>query len=52
MSQTAEKVAKPPAAVLKDTDFNWQDPLDLDAELSEDERMIRDSVRARLRTVD
>ena len=46
MSQIAEKVAKKPAAVLKDADFNWQDPLDLEGELAEDERMIRDSVRA------
>jgi len=46
MSQTAEKVGKKPATVLKDTDFNWQDPLDLEGELAEDERMIRDSVRA------
>jgi glutaryl-CoA dehydrogenase len=46
MSQTAERVAKKPAAVLKDTDFNWQDPLDLEGELTEEERMIRDSVRA------
>jgi glutaryl-CoA dehydrogenase len=45
MSQTAEKVAKKPAGVLKDTDFNWQDPLDLEGELTEEERMIRDSVR-------
>src|SRR5207248_1626582 len=34
-----------PAAVLKDADFNWQDPLDLDGELTEEECMIRDSVR-------
>ena len=27
-------------------EFNWQDPLDLEHHLSEDERMIRDSVRA------
>ena len=27
-------------------EFNWQDPLDLESHLSEDERMIRDSVRA------
>jgi len=44
MSQTAERVAKKPAGVLKDTDFNWQDPLDLEGELTEEERMIRDSV--------
>ncbi len=27
-------------------DFNWQDPLDLESQLTEEERMIRDSVRA------
>ena len=26
--------------------FNWEDPLDLESQLSEEERMIRDSVRA------
>ncbi len=26
--------------------FDWQDPLDLEAELSEDERLVRDSARA------
>jgi glutaryl-CoA dehydrogenase len=26
--------------------FNWEDPLDLDSQLTEEERMIRDSVRA------
>ncbi len=45
MSQTAEKTAKKPATVLKDSEFNWQDPLDLESELTEEERMIRDSVR-------
>ena len=38
--------SKPKPAVLKDSEFNWQDPLDLDGELSEDERMVRDSTRA------
>ncbi len=38
-----EKAAKP--AMLKDIDFNWEDPLDLEGELTEDERMVRDSVR-------
>jgi len=33
--------ANPPLAP-----FNWQDPLLLDSQLSEDERMVRDSVRA------
>ena len=45
MSQTAEKAAKKPATVLKDSEFNWEDPLDLESELTEEERMIRDSVR-------
>jgi glutaryl-CoA dehydrogenase len=27
-------------------EFNWEDPLDLESHLTEDERMIRDSVRA------
>jgi glutaryl-CoA dehydrogenase len=34
------------APVLKDADFVWQDPLGLESELTEEERMIRDSVRA------
>jgi glutaryl-CoA dehydrogenase len=32
--------------VLKDSEFNWEDPLDLDGELTEEERMVRDSARA------
>ena len=28
------------------SDFNWEDPLDLESNLTEDERMIRDSARA------
>src|SRR5258708_27554014 len=35
-----------PAQVLKDTDFNWEDPLGLEADLTEEERMVRDSARA------
>jgi glutaryl-CoA dehydrogenase len=42
MSQAARK-AQGPAPV---SDFNWQDPLDLESQLTEDERMIRDSARA------
>ena len=45
MSQTVEKVAKKPGVVLKDADFIWEDPLDLEGDLTEEERMIRDSVR-------
>jgi glutaryl-CoA dehydrogenase len=44
MSQTAEKRgAKPP--MLKDKDFQWEDPLGIEFELSEDERMVRDTAR-------
>ena len=32
--------------MAKIADFNWEDPLDLESHLSEDERMIRDSARA------
>src|SRR5512143_4349999 len=49
MSTVASKEHKPsskPAAVLKDSEFNWQDPLDLDSDLTEEERMVRDSTRA------
>ena len=43
------KSSSKPAQVLKDTEFNWEDPLDLDGELTEEERMVRDSARALLR---
>ena len=44
MSQTAEKRgAKPP--MLKDKDFQWEDPLGIEFELTEDERMVRDTAR-------
>jgi glutaryl-CoA dehydrogenase len=44
MSQAAEKrEAKP--VMLKDAAFNWEDPLDLEGELTEEERMVRDSAR-------
>ena len=45
MSQTAEKIAKKPGGVLKDSEFVWEDPLDLESQLTDEERMIRDSVR-------
>ncbi|MBL8791186.1 MAG: acyl-CoA dehydrogenase [Rhizobiales bacterium] len=32
--------------MAKTADFNWEDPLDLESLLNEDERMIRDSARA------
>jgi glutaryl-CoA dehydrogenase len=34
------------AAIPRMEDFDWQDPLDLESSLKQDERMIRDSVRA------
>src|SRR5262245_44475542 len=37
---------KKPFTPLTDAAFDWQDPLDLDGELSGDERMVRDSARA------
>src|SRR3954469_22893646 len=40
------KSSPKPAQVLKDADFNWEDPLGLDADLTEEERMVRDSARA------
>ena len=45
VSQESKSSSKAPA-VLKDSDFNWEDPLGLEAELTEDERMVRDSTRA------
>ena len=44
MSQPAERRAGKPA-MLKDKDFVWEDPLGLEDELSEEERMVRDTAR-------
>ena len=41
----SQKSSPKPAPVLKDSEFNWEDPLDLDGELTEEERMVRDSAR-------
>ena len=48
MSQVAEKTEKrsPKAAQIKDTAFKWDDPLDLESQLTEEERMVRDTARA------
>ena len=40
MSQVAEKRGGIPA-ILKDAAFVWEDPLDLEGELSEEERMTK-----------
>src|SRR5882757_8605332 len=44
MTQAAEKREGMPA-MLKDAAFTWEDPLDLESELTEDERMVRDTAR-------
>jgi glutaryl-CoA dehydrogenase len=45
MSQAAEKlkVQRPPS--MKDAHFDWEDPLALEGELTEEERMVRDTAR-------
>src|SRR5258705_12639769 len=46
MSQAAETLehrSQPPG---KDAAFNWDDPLDLEGELSQEERMVRDTARS------
>ena len=45
MSQAAESRDGKPA-MLKDKDFQWEDPLGLEDELSEEERMVRDTAQA------
>ena len=44
MTQLAEKRDAKPAAI-KDAAFDWEDPLDLEGELTEEERMVRDTAR-------
>jgi glutaryl-CoA dehydrogenase len=47
MSQVAEKTEKlpPKSALIKDAAFKWDDPLDLESELTAEERMVRDTAR-------
>jgi glutaryl-CoA dehydrogenase len=45
MSQTAVQRETTPPSQLKDAAFNWEDPLDLESELTEEERMVRDTAR-------
>src|SRR5437868_5760505 len=46
MAQVAEKAAGKPGAPAKEAAaFDWEDPLDLEGELSEEERMVRDTAR-------
>ncbi|MEA2937023.1 MAG: glutaryl-CoA dehydrogenase [Alphaproteobacteria bacterium] len=46
MPKAVAKPAKKPAAPPAEPGFDWQDPLDLEGELSVDERMVRDTARA------
>ncbi len=46
MLQQAEKPPVKPFPTVNEAAFNWQDPLDLEGELGEDERMVRDTARA------
>jgi glutaryl-CoA dehydrogenase len=43
MSQLAEKVTGKPVVSFKDANFVWEDPLDIESDLTEDERMVRDT---------
>src|SRR3954447_11328188 len=45
MAQPAAKSAQKPAAPAKEAPFVWEDPLDLEGELTEEERMVRDTAR-------
>src|SRR5437868_10753034 len=45
MSVAESHVGKP-AISLKDADFVWEDPLDLEGQLTEEERMVRDTAHA------
>ena len=45
MTQRAAGPAGRPAVVLDGVPFNWDDPLDLESELTEEERMVRDTAR-------
>ena len=44
MSQ-ARRAREGKPAMLKDKDFVWEDPLELEGELTEEERMVRDTAR-------
>jgi len=45
MSQAAEKLSTKSPVSMKDAYFNWEDPLDLEGDLTEEERMVRDTAR-------
>src|SRR6201985_3913812 len=45
MTQTAETRSPRSVSQREDAAFNWEDPLDLEGELTEEERMVRDTAR-------
>src|ERR1700741_2336292 len=45
MTQAAERHAGSTAPIRDDAPFNWQDPLDFESELTEEERMVRETPR-------
>ena len=45
MPQAAEKRPDQPVRAKPSAEFDWEDPLDLEGQLSEDERMVRDTAR-------
>jgi glutaryl-CoA dehydrogenase len=45
MSQVAEKTTGKPPISLKESDFVWEDPLGIESDLTEEERMVRDTAR-------
>src|SRR6185437_4463774 len=45
MTQTAETRSHRSVPQREDAPFNWEDPLDLESELTEEERMVRDTAR-------
>src|SRR5262249_40932831 len=45
MPRAAGKVAEAPVASATEQAFSWEDPLDLEGELTEEERMVRDTAR-------
>jgi glutaryl-CoA dehydrogenase len=45
MPQAAEKRPDQPVKAKPSAEFDWEDPLDLEGQLGEDERMVRDTAR-------
>ena len=45
MTRGAAKRAEKSAAAPHEAAFNWEDPLDFEGELAEEERMVRDTAR-------